>query len=1181
MAAAALAVWAVAGFLVLPPLLRPVLERKLAAQLHRPVTVRSLSINPFALSATLDGLDVKDRGGAGPFLSLERLYVNLEAVSLFRGGPVIRAITVTRPSITVVRREDGTYNFQDLLDEAAPEKPSARPLRFSLNNIRVEQGSVDFDDRPMRTKHAVRDIAIGIPFLSNIPSKVEITTQPRFEAKVNGAPFALQGKTKPFSETRETTLDLGLKDVDLPYYLSYVPASVPWKLKAGRLDANLTVSFSQPLRKTPVLRVSGTAAIARLAVEAAGKPLVACDRFEADLDAFDVFGRRVRIRSLKAVGPEVWIRRESTGGFNVAAASAPAPAARAPKAPEAGGRPMPVEADTIAIERGKVHYEDLALRRPFRAVLGDVAVAVRGFSTAPGKAATLEASAKTDAGETLRNTGTVSAEPMAAEGALEIAGLPLKRYAPFYDPLVRFDVNDGVLDLVTRYRFAAGPGGNTILSGLAATLRSPKLTKRGEKKPFFQAPSVKLTATSFDLGKRDVTAGELSSAGGSLAVVRDKEGNADLTRLMAEPAPGAPEAPPSAPWALSVRRLALERYTIRVQDYANERPARYAITNANLALENLSTAPGAKALLSVRFGIDGRGMASAKGPVGIRPTFASLRADVKGLDLVPLEPYVLSGLRLSLARGLLSGAGTLSFREDARGKASVGFAGKALVSKLLALDQATRLDFFKWETFSLDGLKAGYNPTFLQVGQLAITGLGCDVVVEPDGTVNLSKVVGKPLPAEPEEEAPGPTAAAEAVAAAAPTPAAPSPAAAPAEDKVPIRIDTLVLNGGQIGLADHFVRPNYSATLTDLNGRMTGLSTQEGTVADLDLRGTLAGHSPLQIAGKVNPLAATAFADVTASFRGIDLPPFTPYSGKYAGYEIARGTLTMEVAYKLQDRKLSAQNRFLVDQFEFGQRVESRDATKLPVRLAVSLLKDRNGQIDLDLPIEGSLDNPKFRIGKIIWQVLGNLIAKAATSPFSLLGKLLGGKGEEMSSVDFADGSETLDEAGRKKLDALAKALNDRPALKLEAAGRFSGDKDLEGMRHLRLERQVKAQKLSDLSRKGEAPGSVDAVTLAENEYAAYLAKAYKKAKFKKPRNALGIAKEVPPAEMESLMLANIPVTDGDLRQLALARANTVKDYLVGPGKVDASRVFVLEPADKPAAPAEKASASRVDFILK
>jgi outer membrane protein OmpA-like peptidoglycan-associated protein len=482
-------------------------------------------------------------------------------------------------------------------------------------------------------------------------------------------------------------------------------------------------------------------------------------------------------------------------------------------------------------------------------------------------------------------------------------------------------------------------------------------------------------------------------------------------------------------------------------------------------------------------------------------------------------------------------------------------------------------------------MRAGFNPVFLEASNLDISELDFDFAIEADGTTNLSKVVGKPATPEEEEGESEPASAGGSTPAAPPVPppaATASPASPATAEVTPIRIDTLTLQGGRIGLADHFIQPNYAATLTELTGRMTGLSSKAGTVAQLDLEGRLANHSPLKVTGSVNPLAATAFADVKASFRDIDLPPFTPYSGKYAGYAIARGAITMEVSYKLQNRKLSAQNRFLVNQFEFGDKIESPTATKLPVKLAISLLKDRNGVIDIDLPIEGSLDDPKFRIGKIIWKLVGNLITKAVTAPFALIGQLFGGGSSgELSSVDFADGSAALDDAAKKKLDALAKALDNRPALTLEATGRFSGDVDSEGLKRLRFERKVKAQKLADLAKKGVAPASVDDVVVDEKEHAVYLAKAYKAEKFDKPRNVLGIAKGLPPEEMESLMLANVAVTNDDLRQLAFARANVVKDYLTGAGKVEAARVFVLEPGRTPSERKEGARGSRVDFSLR
>ena len=1180
-AVALLVVWAVAGFLVLPAILRPVAVRKLGELLHRPVTLRRLSINPFALSATLEGLEVKEKGGAGPFFSFERLYLNLQAISVLKGRPVVRAMTLVKPSLTLVRNADGGYNFQDLLDGASrPKSPDEKPLRFSLYNIRVEGGSVDFDDRPMRTKHTVRDMRIGIPFLSNTPSQVGITTQPAFEAKVNGAPFALHGQTKPFSQTHETRVDLEIADMDLPYYLAYVAGATPTRLTSGRLDAKLTVAFTQPPKGTPALVLSGTAALRQLAVELGGKPLVRCERFEAALATFDVFGKKARLASLKAVAPELWIRRETTGEYAIAAALA-APAARgsgkaaapAPKEPRARRRPFLVEVAETGIERGTVHYESLAHAQPFQAVLGEIALSLKGLSTAPGKTASLEASAKSDAGETFRNTGTVSLEPFALEGEFSAGGLPLKRYEPFYRDAVRFDIEDGVLDLKTKYRFASGSNGNTTLSGLSAELKSAVLKKRGEKGAFFRAPSITLAGTSLDLGKREASVGELASAGGVLAVTRGKDGNTDIAKLLAEPAPGAARQPPPQPWSASLGKLALDGYTVKIEDHATERPARYALTKVDLHLENLSTARGSKGTLSVRFGVDGKGVAAAKGPIGFAPMFADLKAEVKSLPLAPIQAYLVQNLRLSVARGALSGAGTLRLVEGAGGKASFTYAGNALVAGLLAVDSSTNLDFVRWEKFSAEGMKAGYNPMFLEVSRLALSGVACDLTIEADGTTSLQRITGAPPSAgDGAESVEAPAAAAAA------SPGAPAPAA---RDVVPIRIDTLTLQRGRLGFADRFVRPGYSGTLSDLAGRVTGLSSKEGTVARLELRGSLANHSPLEVAGSVNPLAASAFADVKASFRGIDLPPFTPYSGKYAGYAIARGTLTMELSYKLQNRRLAASNHFLVDQFDFGEKVESKAATKLPVRLAVALLRDKDGLIDLDLPIEGSLDDPKFRIGKIIWKVLGNVIAKAATAPFALLGKLLGGGGQEFSSVDFADGRDAPDEAAKKKLDALAKALENRPGLKLEATGRTSGDKDRAALQRLRLDRKVKAQKLAGLVKKGEAPASVDDVLVDPQEYGDWLKKAYKKEKFSKPRNFLGIAKDLPAEEMEKLMLANLAATDDDLRQLALARANAVKDYLTGAGKIDPARVFVLEPGSKLASPTEKAPAARVDFALR
>jgi len=345
--------------------------------------------------------------------------------------------------------------------------------------------------------------------------------------------------------------------------------------------------------------------------------------------------------------------------------------------------------------------------------------------------------------------------------------------------------------------------------------------------------------------------------------------------------------------------------------------------------------------------------------------------------------------------------------------------------------------------------------------------------------------------------------------------------------------------------------------------------------------GGFAKTAPVEIKGKINPLAQKTFLDIKANVRDIELGPFSPYSGKYVGYAIEKGKMSFDVQYKIEDRKLAASNRLTLDQLTFGEKVDSPQATKLPVQFAVSLLKDRNGVIDVNLPISGSLDDPKFSVGGIVLQIIFNLIEKAVMSPFDLIGSLVGGSGTELSYVAFEPGSAAITPAAEDKLTKLQKALSERPALKLEASGRSDPTKDREALRQQRFEQQVKAQKLKDLVKKGSSISSVDQVKIEPQEYEKYLERAYKEAKFPKPRNFLGFQKDLPKEEMEKLMLTNTVVTDDDLLQLANQRAQGTKDFVTRGDQVSVERVFLLAPKVEPAKGDDKLPGSRVDFSLK
>jgi hypothetical protein len=352
-------------------------------------------------------------------------------------------------------------------------------------------------------------------------------------------------------------------------------------------------------------------------------------------------------------------------------------------------------------------------------------------------------------------------------------------------------------------------------------------------------------------------------------------------------------------------------------------------------------------------------------------------------------------------------------------------------------------------------------------------------------------------------------------------------------------------------------------------------ATQAG---DVDIAAKVERTAPVTIKGTVNPFAREITLDLAGSAHDVDLPPLSPYAVKYAGYGITKGKLSFDVRYRIRDRKLVADNKLVVDQLTFGERVDSPTATRLPVQLAVALLKDANGVIDIELPISGSLDDPQFSVMGLIGKVIVNLLEKAVTAPFALLGAAFGGGGEEMSYVVFAPGKSMPAAAGEAKLDKLGKGLGARPALKVDIAGHVDAAADAQALIHDRVERSIRAQKIKALVAAGTPPASAEAVVVDAAERLRYLTAAYKEAPIKeRPRNFFGILKDVSPADMESMLVAHSGVDDDALRGLAQRRAQSVKEALVKRG-VAAERLFIVAAAAKPAKGAPDA---RVDLALK
>ncbi|MFA5242121.1 MAG: DUF748 domain-containing protein [Sulfuricella sp.] len=1042
-------VFVVLGFLALPPLVKHFAAKALGEKFHRTVAIQEVSINPLKLSLLVKGFSMSEQGGSPPFFAIEELYANLESASLFKGAPVLHAIQVKSPYLRIVRREDASYNVDDILAELL--KPSEDPpARYSLNNIQLQGGKVEFDDRPKQALHTVSDIQFSIPFLSNLAYQAEIYVQPDFSARINGSALHLAGKMKPFSKNHESVVALELANLDVARYFEYIPLQQKIAVPSAFLDAKLNISFAQPPEQPPAITLSGTAAL-RDAVVMQGreKALARFSLLAVELLSADLLHRKVRLKSLSLKRPELHLALNE-------------------------GHEVTASAGEIRLSGSELDY--------------------------------------------------AGAAPVLLQPALNVTALRLQR--------------------------------------------------TNEKEAFIDIAAFALKDIALDLGKRSVTLGELSSPGGRIVLRRGKGGAMDVAETFSA-GPGkaaANEAPrPQTPFQFEVRKLSLAGYGVQFSDASMDDPIALNAENIGIDAENLSSQKDRQAKLALALNLNKSGAVSAAGELGINPLATRLALDLKGIKLKPFQPYFTGQLNITLTDGAASAKGELKVADEGKEAPRVSFAGDASLDRLAAIDKLDEEDFLKWNRLNFRRIHVATLPLRISIAEVALADFYSLLVIHPDGSLNLQQIVKEQNPK---------TAAKAPAESAADTPPKPAVAAA---DKPRISIARLIMKNGQVDFSDHFIQPNYSAHLTGLGGTVKGLSSDASTLAEVALKGRVDNQGRLDISGTINPLSGNLALDLLANLNDFELSSLTPYSSKYAGYGIQKGKLSFDVKYTIENRKLAAENHLILNQLTFGDKVESPTATKLPVMLAVALLKDRNGNIDISLPIAGSLDDPQFSVGGIIIKVIVNLIVKAVTAPFALIGSLFGG-GEELAFMEYDYGRAEISAAGESKLGNIAKALHDRPGLKLDIAGQVDPEPDREGLKRVMLERKVKTQKFNELHDKRTDLAALDQIKIEPAEYAKYLAKAYKQEKIpNKPRNLVGLAKDLPVEDMEKLMLAHFQVDDDDLRELVNHRALEAKEYLINEGKVEPERVFIVTTQGAQSGQekaADQGKRSRVNFSL-
>ena len=1231
--------WSAAWFYV-PSIVNSIAGKLVEQKIGRHLSLGHVEFNPWTLELTLDDVVLAGAAaGSPPQLQVKRIHANAAITSLFRLAPVIDNLDVDAPLLRLSRLADGGYDIDDMVQKIAAAPPADHPARFAVHNIVVRAGAIDFIDVPVNATRRIRDLELGIPFLSSLPSEREINVEPHLAFALDGARFDSAAVTAPWSEQGKGEAKIKLDHFDIAPYLVYLPRTLPARPRSAELSADVLLAFERHPKLT--LRISGTVEVTGIKViDASSQELLEAGDIRIGIDDLRPLEYIAHLARIDVEAPHVLAQRRADGRVNLLLAAGdaqgqPVPVAQVPlpttaasaaqkstgaaaaSSPTGGApaSPAPLWKATLGaltIHAGQLDWRDASTTPQSALALTDFSLEAKAIGW-PLEAPVVFKGEGVLGTDKERGKLTFSGQGNAAGATVRIGldALPLVAARPYLRTLLELPLVGALsADLGVEWKpSAAGPQ----LRVDARRVSVAALAFGDAKAPQVGIQELEVLDAHIDTGARTATIGQIAVHAPRLLVTRAKAGswNFEHWRSGAVSAPGlgaatkpetmagmlVREASPAADvgggWKLALGDLAVDKARVGFIDLSVDEPVALDLVDFGVQVHGW----GLEASRPVPFRVTGKLSAPAAkaakaagnelvGSIDVRGELKGLRGGVpesvraslllKDLPLHLVDPYLHALADIDVVKAQTSFKGDVTWEQRrSESEPRLHLHGDASVDDLVATsatdDKAAPVralamvrealptrQLLSWKLLSLRGIDVALAPgtaPHVGVAETSLTDFFARLVLDETGRLNLQDVAN-PVSAS---KTPVPEAAASAVPAAA---AAPNPLA-PIFDFGPI-----VVVNGRVNYNDRFVTPNYRADLSELSGRLGAFGSRSpapGTapqLADIEVRGRVQETASLEITGKVNPLAKPLALDLKAKVRDLELSPLSPYAIKYSGYGIERGKMSVDLAYLVKpDGELTASNHIILNQLTFGDKVPGAKQS-LPVKLAVALLADSNGVIDLDLPVSGSINDPTFSIGGVVWQIVKNVVAKAVTAPFRALASSFGGTGgEEFSTVEFPAGTAELGAEAKGRLDKVAQALILKPALNLTITGESRLEIEQEAWKRDRLRQIVRAEK-----RRQAIGGGADAstgITVSEAEYPELLKAVYKRADIVKPKNAIGLTKDLPTSDMESLLLASIKVVDGAMEQLALRRGVGVRDYLAS-RNLPTSRLFLAAPKTNP-----------------
>ncbi len=868
----------------------------------------------------------------------------------------------------------------------------------------------------------------------------------------------------------------------------------------------------------------------------AGDEQLSLQHLYGKLDSDSLWTKTLHLNAVQLQQPKAQIIFNKTGELNLAQLfTLPA----APDQPEQSeSAPLALLIDQLQLQQGSARFNDQRQNEPVDVSFDDLNITLNSFDTRPSSSSELQLTAQASDGTQLQWQGQFSISPLASQGHLQMQDAQLKSWWPYVHEHFSAQLNDGRLSLDTRYTLELSPSLQFKASQLSAELASLVLLQTTQ--PLARLAKLRVSDSAFDLAGQKLHIGTVSSSKLEAWAEIDQNGALNWQKLLPSTTTQQPATEPaasstdSAAWHITVKQADLSQQQFHLTDNSRSEPVALNLSDFNLQVKDFDSQASSPFNAELSTKVGEQGTLSSSASVLLQPLKVDMTLNSSDLDLRPAQAWISPYAHVELRSGLLNSA--LKLQISDLDNLQLVLQGDAALNQLHVRDSLRQRDLLKWQTVDINSIQYSLQQQKLAIDNIALQQPYVRFIINENLTTNISELL-------------------------IPQPQSPATEAASNSPEFALHIGGIDINDGSANFADFSLTPNFATAIQQLNGQIGTLDNQTNSVAKVNIQGNVDRYAPVTIKGSLMPFDPLKQLDIATAFKHVELTTLTPYSGKFAGYRIQKGRLNLDLHYQINDGKLNASNQLLLEQLQLGERVDSPDAVDLPVRLAIALLKDSKGQIALSLPVQGDLNNPEFKVAPIIWQTLRNLLTRAVSAPFNFIAGLASGSAAELNEVVFSPGEFVVNADAAKGLDTLAKALKERPQLRLEIEGGSNAELDGPPLAQMRLTRAYQNAWYSILQRRGnKIDASKETIEVPDSEKPALLEGIYRsQLKQQPPAQWADLKRDQRAQQMHEAVLHSYAQSPVGLRRLAQARANSIKEYLIEQAQLDAQRVYLVD----------------------